>query len=179
MCHTTCKMLHVADCGNYICNWKHNGVVSSQSNCMWHLCTISGFPGIAVESDLIKAQFCTYVSPKHTLMLQVMLTALQAQLELGDCDDVLEEYRTVASHCLPPRFVPNIPHEAVAMHHQSLRGMTSAEAKKAFLNLIQSWPLHRATIYDVMVREHIFLSPSPSHFRRFVGFSFHCASLFC
>ncbi|GFG30755.1 hypothetical protein Cfor_00160, partial [Coptotermes formosanus] len=80
----------------------------------------------------------------------VMLTALQAQLELGDCDDVLEEYRTVASHCLPPRFVPNIPHEAVAMHHQSLRGMTSAEAKKAFLNLIQSWPLHRATIYDVM-----------------------------
>jgi hypothetical protein len=80
----------------------------------------------------------------------VMLTALQAQLELGDCDNVLEEYRTIASHCLPPRFVPNIPHEAVAMHHQSLRGMTSAEAKKAFLNLIQSWPLHRATIYDVM-----------------------------
>jgi hypothetical protein len=111
------------------------------------------FRGIGEQSDLVKIQFCMCVSLKpHTVMLQVMLTALQAQLELGDCDNVLQEYRPVASHCLPPRFVPNIPHEAVAMHHQSLRGMTSAEAKKAFLNLIQSWPLHRATIYDVMVR---------------------------
>lgn len=87
----------------------------------------------------------------------MMLTALQAQLELGDCDNVLEDYRPVASHCLPPRFVPNIPHEGVALHHQSLRGMTPAEAKKAFLNLIQSWPLHRATIYDVMVRQRLLL----------------------
>ncbi|KAL0269418.1 UNVERIFIED_CONTAM: hypothetical protein PYX00_007160 [Menopon gallinae] len=80
----------------------------------------------------------------------VMLTALQAQLELGDCGDVLLDYRGIASHCLAPRFVPNVPHECVAMHHQSLRGMTQAEAKKSFLNLIQSWPLHRATIFDVM-----------------------------
>jgi hypothetical protein len=91
-----------------------------------------------------------------------MLTALQAQLELGDCGDVLQDYRPVASHCLPPRFVPNIPHEGVALHHQSLRGMTSAEAKKAFLNLIQSWPLHRATIYDVMVRQMLLISVSYS-----------------
>jgi hypothetical protein len=100
-----------------------------------------------------------------------MLTALQAQLELGDCGDVLEDYRPVASHCLPPRFVPNIPHEGVALHHQSLRGMTSAEAKKAFLNLIQSWPLHRATIYDVMVRQFSFMSPSYS--RKCISFSLH------
>lgn len=83
-------------------------------------------------------------------MEAIMLTALQAQLELGDCGESLNDYRGIASHCLPPRYVPNIPHEAVAMHHQSLRGMTPAEAKKAFLNLIQSWPLHRATIFDVM-----------------------------
>ncbi|EEB16327.1 myosin, putative [Pediculus humanus corporis] len=80
----------------------------------------------------------------------VMLTALQAQLELGDCGDILLDYRGVASHCLAPRFVPNVPHECVAMHHQSLHGMTQPEAKKSFLNLIQSWPLHRATIFDVM-----------------------------
>ncbi|XP_062560255.1 unconventional myosin heavy chain 6 [Armigeres subalbatus] len=83
-------------------------------------------------------------------MEAIMLTALQGQLELGDCTDVVQDYRSIAAHCLPPRFVPNIPHEGVAMHHQSLRGMTSAEAKKSFLNLIQSWPLHKATIFDVM-----------------------------
>ncbi|CAG2054582.1 unnamed protein product [Timema podura] len=92
----------------------------------------------------------SFVNDVPALILQVMLTALQAQLEMGDCGDVLEDYRSIASHCLPPRFVPNIPHEGVALHHQSLRGMTSAEAKKAFLNLIQSWPLHKATIFDVM-----------------------------
>lgn len=80
-----------------------------------------------------------------------MLTSLQAQLELGDMGDLLHDYRPIAAHCLAPRFVPNIPAEGVALHHQSLRGMTPTEAKKAFLNLIQSWPLHRATIFDVMV----------------------------
>lgn len=85
-----------------------------------------------------------------------MLTALQAQLELGDCGDVVLDYRTVASHCLAPRLVPHIPHECVAMHHQSVRGMTQPEAKKSFLNLIQSWPLHRATIFDVMVKTYYF-----------------------
>lgn len=88
-----------------------------------------------------------------------MLTSLQAQLELGDMGDLLHDYRPIAAHCLAPRFVPNIPAEGVALHHQSLRGMTPTEAKKAFLNLIQSWPLHRATIFDVMVS--LF---SPSYF---------------
>lgn len=86
----------------------------------------------------------------YCFVVQVMLTALQGQLELGDCTEVLQDYRAIANHCLPPRYVPNIPHGAVAMHHQSLRGMTAAEAKKSFLNLIQSWPLHKATIFDVM-----------------------------
>ncbi|XP_026677689.1 myosin-VIIa, partial [Diaphorina citri] len=80
----------------------------------------------------------------------VMLSALQAQVELGDCPDHLQDYRQVAAHCLPPRLVPALSSEGVYMHHQSLRGMTPAEAKKAFLNLIRSWPLHRATIFDVM-----------------------------
>ncbi|KAL1461041.1 hypothetical protein WDU94_012973 [Cyamophila willieti] len=80
----------------------------------------------------------------------VMLGALQAQVELGDCPEHLQDYRQVAAHCLPPRLVPALSSEGVYMHHQSLRGMTPAEAKKAFLNLIRSWPLHRATIFDVM-----------------------------
>jgi len=94
-----------------------------------------------------------------------MLTALQAQVELGDCEDGVTEYRQVSCHCLPSRLVTNVPNEDVAMHHQSLRGMTSAEAKKAFLNLIKSWPLHRATIFDVMVGISDFLcviTTSPS-----------------
>lgn len=81
----------------------------------------------------------------------MMLTALQAQLELGDCSESLHDYRPIACHCLPARMVPTLPCEGVTMHHQSLRGMTASEAKQAFLNLIQSWPLHKATIFDVMV----------------------------
>ncbi|CAG9820976.1 unnamed protein product [Phaedon cochleariae] len=80
----------------------------------------------------------------------MMLTALQAQLELGDLDETIHDYRPIASHCLPARMVPTLPSEGVQMHHQSLRGMTPSEAKQAFLNLIQSWPLHKATIFDVM-----------------------------
>ncbi|CAH1102828.1 unnamed protein product [Psylliodes chrysocephalus] len=80
----------------------------------------------------------------------MMLTALQAQLELSDLGDVIHDYRPIAAHCLPARMVPILPNEGVQMHHQSLRGMTPSEAKQAFLNLIQSWPLHKATIFDVM-----------------------------
>lgn len=87
----------------------------------------------------------------------MMLTALQAQLELGDCSETIADYRPIACHCLPARMVPTLPSDGVTMHHQSLRGMTASEAKQAFLNLIQSWPLHRATIFDVMVSFSLFL----------------------
>lgn len=84
-----------------------------------------------------------------------MLAALQAQVEAGDLEENIVDYRVIASHCLPTRLVPNISYEAVMKHHQILGGMTSTESKKAFLNLIRSWPLHRATIFDVMVTFHI------------------------
>lgn len=47
-----------------------------------------------------------------------MLTALQAQVELGDSVEIPRDsghtIQTIASHCLPPRFVPNIPNEGTS-----------------------------------------------------------------
>ena len=79
-----------------------------------------------------------------------MICSLRAQIELGDYNSQLN-YGAVLQHCLPPRILPFIGTEVVALHHQSLFGMTPQEAKQAFFNIIQSWPLHKATFYDVMV----------------------------
>ncbi|XP_045616185.1 unconventional myosin-VIIa isoform X2 [Procambarus clarkii] len=84
-----------------------------------------------------------------TQMEAVMLCSLRAQIELGNFTGANMDYGEVIAHTLSPRLLSNVTHEAVAMHHQSLFNMDSQEAKQAFLNLIKSWPLHRATIFDV------------------------------
>ena len=80
---------------------------------------------------------------------QVMLCALRAQIELGNYTGVGTDYGEVIGHTLSPRLLSVVTHEAVSMHHQSLFNMDPLEAKQAFLNLIKSWPLYRATIFDV------------------------------
>lgn len=80
-----------------------------------------------------------------------MLCALRAQIELGNFTGAHMDYGEVIAHTLSPRLLNNVTHDAVAMHHQGLFNMDPQEAKQAFLNLIKSWPLHRATIFDVTV----------------------------
>ncbi|RWS10167.1 unconventional myosin-X-like protein [Dinothrombium tinctorium] len=79
----------------------------------------------------------------------VMLCALKAQLELGDFVDGVADYRQQMSQCLPSRLLASISPEAVVTQHQTMKGMDTDTAKRSFFNLIQSWPLHRATLFEV------------------------------
>ena len=80
-----------------------------------------------------------------------MLCALRAQIELGNFSGAGMDYAEVIEHTLSPRLLTAVTHEAVSMQHQSLFNMDSQEAKESFLTLIKSFPLHRATIFDVTV----------------------------
>lgn len=81
-----------------------------------------------------------------------MLCALKAQIDLGDFDQngsPSTDYRQHMASCLPPRLVQVISPEAVVTQHQTMRGIDAESAKQSFFNLIQSWPLHRSTIFEV------------------------------
>ncbi|CAG2104359.1 unnamed protein product [Medioppia subpectinata] len=80
----------------------------------------------------------------------VMLCALKVQIDLGDYDNGVVDYRQAIGQCLPPRLLNRIAPEAVVTQHQTLHSMQAEEAKQSFFNMIQSWPLHRATIFEVM-----------------------------
>ncbi|XP_046440084.1 myosin-I heavy chain-like isoform X4 [Daphnia pulex] len=110
--------------------------------------------GDPVEKELLYFQMLHSIRVDRfpvTEMEAIMICSLRAQIELGDyCPSPQLNYGAVIQHCLPPRILPLIGTEVVALHHQSLFGMTPQEAKQAFFNIIQSWPLHKATFYDVM-----------------------------
>ncbi|XP_064490090.1 myosin-VIIa-like isoform X2 [Ornithodoros turicata] len=79
----------------------------------------------------------------------VMLCALKAQLDHGDFQEAVVDYRKVMAQCLPMRLLKQLPADLVVTQHQVLAGMNVQESKRAFLSLLHSWPLHRATIFEV------------------------------
>ncbi|XP_026333390.1 myosin-I heavy chain [Hyposmocoma kahamanoa] len=80
----------------------------------------------------------------------VMLAALHAQVVSGDCLGGGEECAMLAGGVVPPRLAaPALPAPAVRLHHMSLRGTPPLGAMQRALTLANSWPLARATIFDV------------------------------
>ncbi|KAM7300155.1 myosin-VIIa [Ixodes scapularis] len=79
----------------------------------------------------------------------VTLCALKAQLDYGDYQEAIVDYRKVMAQCLPMRLLKLISADNVVTQHQSLAGMNVQESKRAFLALLQSWPLHKATLFEV------------------------------
>lgn len=58
-------------------------------------------------------------------------------------------FRKVMAQCLPMRLLKQISADHVVTQHQVLAGMNVQESKRAFLALLQAWPLHLATIFEV------------------------------
>ncbi|KAK2710152.1 myosin-I heavy chain-like isoform X3 [Artemia franciscana] len=104
-----------------------------------------------VEKELLYHQMLQAIRTDRfplTDMEAVMVCALRTQVEFGDFNGQLD-YEGVIGQSLPRRRLPTVPIEAVMMHHQSLFGMTPLEAKQALLTIVQSWPLNKATFFDV------------------------------
>lgn len=81
-----------------------------------------------------------------------MLAALHAQVVKGECAGGGEECALAAGCVLPARLAqPALPAPAVRLHHLALRGTPPHLAMQRALTLASSWPLTRATIFDVMV----------------------------
>ncbi|KAH9518288.1 TRAFAC class myosin-kinesin ATPase super [Dermatophagoides farinae] len=100
----------------------------------------------------------------------ILLVAIRAQLEFGDShsnnmmvnnslstmieansgglDDM--SYNQLIGKTLPERLACRILVKDVRTQHQIQSGMDQQQAKAAFFNLIQSWPLHRATVFEVL-----------------------------
>lgn len=103
-----------------------------------------------------------------------MLCALKCQLKLGDASELasdlsnngslsgsvssglneigsggIEPYIAILHQCLPPRLLSVITPDQLRSQHQSLKGMDRETVKRSFFNLIQSWPLHRSTLFEV------------------------------
>lgn len=98
----------------------------------------------------------------------ILLVALRAQIEYGDSEHPniggsslngdrsstasLDDsaYVYLLSTTLPERLTVRISVAELRSQHQAQSGLEAGQAKMAFFNLIQSWPLHRATVFEVL-----------------------------
>lgn len=106
-----------------------------------------------VERELIFHQYIYRIRSDNfpiSGLEAAMLCALKAQIELGDYNDQhAVNYGAHMATVLPLRLLSSVSPNDVISQHQSMRGMDTEMAKNSFFNLIKSWPLCRATIFDV------------------------------
>lgn len=82
----------------------------------------------------------------------VYLTALRAQVDIGDFDSAssMNKYDMIMDRYLPKHMRSKVQKEDLAQKHNELKGLDRVECDTKYLTFVQSWSMYGATIFEVL-----------------------------